>query len=1198
MSRLPARILTLLLLSAIALVLFPPGRRVSRRASNWTVLAQAQPTIAAGRDVRPLTASERLEREVTADAVHSYDVTLSLDQYLHVTIEQLGLPVGGAVYAPDGRLLFEFHCREHGPTPVSLIANAAGTYRLEVRGLEKGQNAAYVLQADSVRPAVAKDKTCIEAETAFAAGEVLINLWSADSTRKAIGKYEAALASWNSATQRHEAVNAYLAIGDAWHSLTELQKALHYYSLGLSLSRKVKAGTARSELLNAIGYVHLYSGKNQQALGYFSEALKLSKASNDRWSEATALNNIGETYYALRRQSDSFNYYRQALSLWEQQKNRSGQALALLNFGYSYSDLSDTENALASYNRALSLWHVSGNRRGEAATLTALGHLYSKLGEKQKALNFYDQATQLIQPLDDKAGQAFIFNGMGYVYEELGNQQDALRHYQQALQLFRSMNYREGEAGSLYKLGKVSFALGNTSEALGYYEQSRAVSHAIGDSRMEAVPLGLMGQVYVSLRQEKQALQFYHRALLLNRIGKDRREEAYTLNSIGKIYESLGTKQEALGYYNQALSLNRATGDRFGESFTLYGIACVNRKHGDLTAARAKLEAAITLAESLRTDVNSGDLRASYFATVRQHYESYIDVLMQLHNQHPEQGLNAEALQVSERARARSLLESLKEAGADLRQTADPVLLEKERSLEQQLSSKDERHTALLAENKQEEAKLLDQEINQLTEQYKEVRGRLKTSSPHYAALTQAQPLTPAEIQQQILRDDSSLLLEYMLGDERSYLWVVTRTEVSSYELPGRAEIEKEARSLYTLLTASQPLPGETFEQTQARLTKANEQLPAQIAKLSRILLWPVASKLGTKRLLVVPDGALQYIPFQILTAPASPGGSESISAAAESRPLVLDHEIVNEPSASALALLINETASRQPAADAVAVFADPVFESDDPRIHFAAGRPTDATAKLQENESQRALRDVGLSGNGRRIPRLQSSRDEADAIMSAAPWWSGRKSIGFAASRAAVMSSNLGRYRIIHFATHGLLNDEHPELSGIVLSLFDEKGEPQDGFLRLYDIYNLKLPVDLVVLSACNTGLGKDVRGEGLIGLTRGFMYAGASSVVASLWKVDDEATAELMRYFYGFMLKDGLTPAAALRKAQVTMSQQKRWRSPYFWSGFIIQGQYNQSETTRRFHYARWSFVVGGLVLLSLAAFFIRKRRRITVV
>jgi CHAT domain-containing protein len=215
---------------------------------------------------------------------------------------------------------------------------------------------------------------------------------------------------------------------------------------------------------------------------------------------------------------------------------------------------------------------------------------------------------------------------------------------------------------------------------------------------------------------------------------------------------------------------------------------------------------------------------------------------------------------------------------------------------------------------------------------------------------------------------------------------------------------------------------------------------------------------------------------------------------------------------------------------------------------------------------------------------------------MTSAPWWSGFKAMGFQASRATAMRSDLADYRIVHFATHGFLNDEHPELSGVVLSLFDNKGQAQEGFLRLHDIYNLNLPVDLVVLSACNTGLGKEVKGEGLIGLTRGFMYAGASSVVASLWKVDDEATAELMRLFYGYMLRAGLSPAAALRKAQVSMSHQKRWQSPYFWAGFVIQGQYLQPARSNRFPIpglALWGIAAA---LLSAAGIYALKRRRKT--
>jgi CHAT domain-containing protein len=557
---------------------------------------------------------------------------------------------------------------------------------------------------------------------------------------------------------------------------------------------------------------------------------------------------------------------------------------------------------------------------------------------------------------------------------------------------------------------------------------------------------------------------------------------------------------------------------------------------------------------------------------------------MQLNKQRPGAGFEAAALKASELARARNLIEMLVEAHADIRQGITSELLDQERLLQSNLDRLAERQIQLLAaEHTAAQTDSIEKELRTLGTQYEELETKIRQQSPRYAALMRPQPIGLEEIQRQVL-DDQTLLLEYALGDQRSYLWAVTRDQVKSYELPGRAEIEEKARNVHALLTANQPLQGETFEQRQARVAKADEQLPFQIANLSKTLLAPVSDRLGTKRLLIVPDGALQYIPFQILNT-----GNDQ-------RPLVADHEIVNEPSASTLALLVNETRNRKPASNSVAVLADPVFEADDPRINSVA-KPaaTSSTAQVQETEFHQALSDVSLSGNGR-IPRLLASRAEAEAIISVAPWRSGFQALGFDASRATMMKADLSDYRIVHFATHGLLNNEHPELSGIVLSLFDQKGQPQDGYLRLHDIYNLRLPVDLVVLSACNTGLGKDVKGEGLIGLTRGFMYAGASSVVASLWKVDDEATAELMRHFYGYMLRDGLSPAAALRKAQVTMSQQKRWQSPYYWAGFVIQGQYLPSPRVNRFPVSRAALWLVAAALVSAAAFYgLRRRRKI---
>lgn len=278
-------------------------------------------------------------------------------------------------------------------------------------------------------------------------------------------------------------------------------------------------------------------------------------------------------------------------------------------------------------------------------------------------------------------------------------------------------------------------------------------------------------------------------------------------------------------------------------------------------------------------------------------------------------------------------------------------------------------------------------------------------------------------------------------------------------------------------------------------------------------------------------DGALEYLPFAALPAPAT------------TAPLIATHEIVRLPSASVLAEVREEKAHRAPAPRSAAVFADPVFRQDDERVSGA--RPV-------EVDVLRAADDVDLS----QLPRLYFSRQEAGAIAGLAPRGAVRKELDFDASRPTVKKLDLENYRVVHFATHAFLDSKHPELSGLVLSMVDRSGQPQDGFLSLHEIYNLKLNADLVVLSGCQTALGQEVRSEGLVGLTRGFMYAGASQVLASLWGVRDSATADLMRHFYAAFFERRLPPAAALRKAQLAMMKDPRWAAPYFWAAFTVQG------------------------------------------
>src|SRR6266545_2256065 len=804
--------------------------------------------------------------------------------------------------------------------------------------------------------------------------------------------------------------------------------------------------------------------------------------------------------------------------------------------------------SIEKYHEALDLYRRATDRSGEAQTLNNIGEVYWLLGEMRKALEKFNEALPIFQLVSDRRGEAVTLNNIGEVYWLLGEMRKALEKFNEALPIFQLVSDRRGEAVTLNNIGAIYWALGETQKALEKYNESMPIRRTVGDRIGEAQTLNNIGAAYQSLGAMRKALEKYNEALPIRRVVGDRKGEALTLKNMGSVYQSLGETQKALDKHNEALLIFQEIGDRNGEATILLEIARVEQKRGDLTQARQTIEQAVSIIESLRTNIAGQELRASYFASRQEFFETYIDVLMKQRRQNPAAGIDAVALSVSERARARSLLELLEEARAEIRQGVDSSLLERERSLQQRLNARAAAQVRLLnRKHTPEQADAAAKEIAAITDEYEEVQAQIRARSPRYAALTQPQPLSLMEIQQQAL-DEDTLLLEYALGEQRSYLWLVSQRSIDSYELPPRAELEAVARRVYELLTA-RPKRG----------TPPDPQFVVQARTLSRMLLGPVAQRLGGKRLVVVAPGALSYLPFAALPAP-----EDKKPLAGDYEPLIAKHEVATVPSASVLSIIRRETAGRQRATKSVAVLADPVFEVSDPRLASAkngssSGETPAAPAADEELSGlTRAIRTMNFSDARAGFTRLAFSRQEAESIIALTPKETGLKATDFNASRELAMSRQLSEYRILHFATHGLLNGEHPELSGLVFSLIDQEGKPQDGFLRLHEIYNLQLSADLIVLSACETGLGKEIKGEGLIGLTRGFMYSGAPRVVASLWNVDDLATAELMKLFYQRMLKDGMPAGAALRAAQLELSRQKRWASPYFWAGFVLHGEW----------------------------------------
>jgi CHAT domain-containing protein/tetratricopeptide (TPR) repeat protein len=1110
-----------------------------------------------GQVCAPQTADELLPTLVGAPTVRalsnggsdSYRIELRAGDLVTITVGPHGIDVGARLLAPDGTTLADVSHRQSGERVLSAIPRTSGIHHLEIRALETSSvSGCYAVSIRELHVSEPRDSARLQARRTFVRGEALWAEARRDAASKALVQFQRASALWKVAADDSGQALACRKLGTALHALGRPDEALKPLLESLELARRAGETESEAAALNSLARVYLDLGRMEDASTHAERALAVSRANQIQSREAEGLNVLGDIYSFSGRFAESLDAYVKALDLSKALSDREGEAAAMLNKGYAEVDLGRVGDAQASYERALSLWAVLGDPRGQAATLTALGHLHVVVGENERALGRYRQASALAEPLGDLIGRARIQAGLGAVHRNLGEAAPAIAYYRKSAELFRAAKYPNGEATARLWLGASLSALGQQPRAIQELTKVLALARSLSDKRLEAQALESLGRAHLELGERQLALQRYRESRKLAGDIGDRKWEIYSLNGIAMTLHRLGDHQQALTNLMEAQQIGEQLKSRFASSLTLFNLARVESALDRLDQAVTDIQASLELAETLRSDVASLDLRASYVASVRDRHELEIELLMRLNERRPGAKYDALAFEASERARARSFLDGLAETRSSITEGVTPELLERERSIRNALNAKAQQLTRVQGvTEKADEASALGREIDLMTTTHHEVEAQIRAVNPRYAGLTQPKPLTLREVQTLVVDDKSVLLLQYFLGKNRSYVWAVTSEEIQGFMLPGRNEIERRVRSYREALTApaSAPLSGQGL---------SSEGL-AQARALGRILLGPVAGYLSRSRVLIVADGVLHLLPFAALPDPRTLAPPTPTTL-----PLIARHEVVNLPSASTLALVRGTWNQERRWSKTARIFADPVFEADDPRIRN--GKPV-TTAGVHSGQSRsttveslkRALRDVGGPGTTA-VPRLLETRREARDIAKLVPRVD--VALDFDANRASAMSPTLAGYQVIHFATHGLIDNDHPELSGIILSLYNEKGQAQNGFLRLQDIYNLNLPVDLVVLSACSTALGKEVVGEGLIGLVRGFMYAGGRRVLASLWKVDDEATSELMTEFYRAMFKRGLTPPAALQAAQIELRKSERWAHPYYWAGFVLQGEW----------------------------------------
>ena len=1100
------------------------------------VLLLCAPAVVFGQPAAPGTnASTALNFGVTRTAAQRADDTATYSfvaenarTYL-IEVEQKSLDLIVTVERPDGTSeSFDSPTRREGTELVLLEHPASGTYRVILRSEEHtGADAGHSIRVRDLGPAA--DTREINALRLMSEGAARFHEGSQAAAVAATNDYVAAADIWKELSQPQREAQARFAAAWIAHSRTkdrpraaELagEAARLYTEFGDEAPAAKAINLQATAIMNLTGSAEEKESHYARALALYAQAAAIQTRLGRVYDLAQTNNEIGAVYFYKNDWRTARRYWTESATSFRNVSEWSGELYPLGNLRVVDFEEGYVEKAIQDAERALELMPVKGNEKPRAEALANLGGFQRTFGRYDEAVRSFSDSRALGEQLEDPSIIGKALFGIGETYYSMGELELAAEYLRVALPKRREAADQRGESAVLRYLGSIEYSQRNYTAALELHEQAL---------RLATLPTD-KGLVEVLLAQDLVALGRYAEAAESASAARDRAEAAGSAQPRADAIEELGRIQladarprEAAESFEQALDVYSAQGLHGDQARALNGLALAARATGDLQRAVEYGDRALSHIENVRGDIADPRMRAFYLAARRDYYDLQVDLTMQL--QGHSDAHNAEAaLELSERSRARSLVDLLREAHVDLDEPNPTLAARREQlydSLGELRRQRDQRRLYGAKGAADASLETIVDDLAEIENELNLLEAEARSDNPRRASLTAPQPLTATELRAAL--DDKSVLIEYSLGDERSYVWVVTREQVRAVALADRRTIEQAAIRAYEGLRTS------------------NSDSTQDLRHLADLVLTPIVPLLTKERLLIAADGALQYVPFAALPIVGADG---SLS------PLLTSREVVGLPS---LSVLMSQRAGARHAAPTktVAIFADPVFDRADPRLAFG-----DAAPAVHSAETQLATRSSAL-GTGT-LARLPFTAREADAIAGLVPESERYVAKGFQANRETLLGLTLHDYRLIHFATHGVIDTRYPDLSALALSEFDAAGKPTNGLLGLPDIYALDLNADLVVLSACETALGRDIRGEGLLGLTQGFLYAGAKGVVASLWPVTDRATAELMRQFYDYMLRDGLRPAEALRRAQLSIAAEQRWKHPYYWSAFVLLGDW----------------------------------------
>ena len=1077
----------------------------------------AGPAAASAQTPIVLIPGETISAEVPAHGKRTFTIAACAGCFAEVIIEQLHESMPMAIFSGPGIVdpIPRFcDAGTHSVVRIPFISTQSGDYELEIHLARPSFEAVRITLAAS-RPAAASDRDVVAAYDALARAEDLRRAAAADTAPKAIASYD-------------QAIQLARETGDP------------------DLQQKALIGKAR---------VYLYK------LGDYTTALKTAVQARDLMgnraggapqsdlaTDAATWKVLSSAYYFLARYPEMIDATNSSLALYFKLDDLYWQGILQGNIASVYAETGDMQHALSSAEQALAIARKLSDDDGISFSQATIAAIHLWRGEYQAAFDADEAALEemRIKPYPDEEGQVWL--NLAEIYDELNDLERERDALERSLPLVRQSGDTASESTALEDLSMLDLREARSQEAAESLGQSMRIAQTHSLLREEAMAWLGKADLLAAERQVPQALA----AAESGQTRAIQADEVFTsallLQQEGDLHARLGDARAATIAYRKAESAWSAIPNPEHAALARASMARLEFRSGQFAQAHDDILLALDGFEASRRNIASSSLRESFFASVHDFY----DLAVELEMRHGSTDSSAiqDAWQIAERARARSLMDAVRQSTSFTTRDLPPALSDQSAGIEDRIDET-QRKISRLRTGDIDRAALhrAEDQLHTLVLDAEEVEGKEREAIAPSLFGAASRPPSLEDLRAALLAPDTELL-EYWVGARDSYLWLITSHSMRAVRLCSSPQLAAAVRAYRkALLAREENPPGEDLPAREARIAHADRELNMQAARLGGLLL-PLHPPSGIHRLVVIPDNIVASVPFSALRL--GPGDGF----------LIENYEVTEEPSA-AVAMELLSRPSALPNRDAIAVFADPVYNLLDPRLANARGGAS--TVRVAANSVPAASSHPQVAAPVLRsdadldlgaLPRLRASEEEAQAISSIAGADRAHLYLGFQATPTAVIQTDWSHYSIAHFATHAVVDSARPELSGIILSTLGKDGSPQNGILWLHDIYRTPMPLPLVVLSGCRTADGTEIPGEGISGLAQAFLSSGASAVVGSLWTVDDAAAGKMVPWFYQTLLNQHLSVSGALRAAQLRMLAQGS--PPYDWAGYIVEGNW----------------------------------------